>query len=329
MTQKKILIVDDEPINLSVLKEILKDDYRLIFARSGEEALVKVTKTNPDLILLDVNMLGMSGYEVCKKLKESPETEDIPVIFVTGLVDINNEYKGFEVGAVDYITKPVLAEIVKSRVRIHISLTRTKNLEITQLDALKMLATAGEYKDTDLGVHIWRMADYCHVLALELGWDYDRAELMRVTAPMHDLGKIGISDNILKKPGKLTEDEWSVMRTHSIIGHRILSMSKSDLFKMAANIALNHHERWDGTGYPNGLKGEEIPIEARIAAIADVFDALNMDRPYKARWSMDRIVNEISTNSGKHFDPALVDVFIRLVPKFEEVAKRWDNKGKD
>jgi len=323
---KKILCVDDEPNNLQVLRQILKDKYQLAFAPNGEKALSAAKKHKPDMVLLDIMMPDMNGYEVCQQLKKDPELKDIPVIFVTAMSEVDDEAKGFDMGAVDYIQKPVSASIVLRRVENHLSLTRVNVIEETQKAAVFMLGEAGHYNDTDTGVHIWRMSAYARLIADELGWDREQAEMLELAAPMHDTGKIGISDNILKAPRKLTTDEWKIMQTHSELGHRILKNGNTPLFKMAANIALYHHERWDGSGYPKELSGENIDIAARIVAIADVFDALTMKRPYKEAWSIEDALNEIEQGSGSHFDPNLVRMFINSSSKIISIKERWDRK---
>lgn len=337
--QVTILIVDDEPNNLEVLKQILKNDYRLVFARSGEEALRQAGKQQPDLILLDVMMPEMNGYTVCQSLKDDPRLIKIPVIFVTALSDNENEETGFAVGAVDYIAKPVSAKIVRARVAAHLALfnqsrqleervrRRTAALSRSQRDAIFMLGEAGHYNDTDTGVHIWRMAAYARALASATGWNEDACELLELAAPMHDTGKIGIPDEILKKPGRLDAAEWEIMQTHSAIGHEILSMSDAPLFQLAAEIAYAHHEKWDGSGYPRGLSKEAISEGARIVAIADVFDALTMKRPYKEAWPIDQAVAAIKEDAGIHFDPNLVDAFERVLSRLLEIKQEWDEKG--
>ena len=230
-----------------------------MFARNGAEALVAAAKHRPALILLDVEMPDMDGYDVCRRLKRDRLTEAIPVIFVTSRSDEPDEAAGFDAGGVDYITKPVSAPIVRARVRTHLSLVRAEALESSYRAAIYMLGEAAHYKDTDTGLHIWRMAAYSRALAEALGWDAERCSLIELAAAMHDTGKIGIPDAILTKPGKLNAEEWEIMKTHSRIGHDILAKGDAPLFRLAAEIALSHHERWDGSGYPMGLAGEAIP----------------------------------------------------------------------
>lgn len=326
MRNSPILIVDDEPRNLAALEQILSDDYPLVFARNGAEAITAALKHAPILILLDIEMPDMNGYTVCRQLKADPRTENIPVIFVSGLAEVGDEATGFEVGAVDYIIKPVSPVIVSARVRTQLSLVRVTELEASYRAAIDMLGEAGHYNDTDTGVHIWRMAAYSRLLARAVGWDDKQAALLEMAAPMHDTGKIGIPHSILKKPGKLDAQEWVVMKTHSKIGHDILSRSRAQIFQMAADIALRHHERWDGSGYPDGLAGEAIPESARIVALADVFDALTMKRPYKEAWPIEQVIATMTESSGSHFEPRLVEVFISILPQILDVQATWASR---
>lgn len=328
MTNKKILIVDDEPNNLQILRQILNADYSLIFAKNGKEALDAVEKHKPDLVLLDVMMPEMDGYEACQQLKNNPITQSIPVIFVTAMSDVDDESHGFDVGAVDYITKPVSAPIVLSRVRTHLSLVHVDELQKSQRAAVYMLGEAGHYNDADTGVHIWRMAAYSRAIAKAAGWDEERCDLLELAAPMHDTGKIGIPDAILKKTEKLDADEWEIMKRHSAIGYSILSKGDTPLFKMAAEVALYHHEKWDGSGYPEGLVGEQIPESARVVAITDVFDALTMKRPYKEAWSIEDAVAEIGKGAGGHFDPRMEKIFKGILPELIEIKNNWGSKDR-
>ena len=324
-----ILIVDDEPNNLAALEQILSGDYQLIFARNGAEALSAAVKHVPSLILLDIEMPGMNGYKVCRELKADKRTEGIPVIFVTSLADVGDETAGFEVGAVDYIIKPVSPGIAQARVRTHLSLVRISQLEESYRDAIFMLGEAGHHNDNDTGVHIWRMAAYSKALAAACDWNAAACKQLELAAPMHDTGKIGIPNAVLRKPGKLDEAEWVVMKTHPRLGHDILSKSRAPVFQLAAEISLNHHERWDGSGYPNGLAGESIPEAARIVALADVFDALSMKRPYKEAWPIDRVMATIQESSGSHFEPRLVELLVSILPQILEIQTSWNVKELD
>lgn len=321
-----ILVVDDEATNLSVLRQILKQHYRLLFAKSPEKALELAETELPDLILLDVMMPQMNGYQVCEQLKQNSLTQHIPVIFVSALSDAAEEAQGFAVGGVDYITKPVSGAIVRARVATHLSLVQVDELKKTRLEIVQRLGLAAEYKDNETGLHVIRMSHYSHIIARAAGFDEARAEDLLHAAPMHDIGKIGIPDSILQKPGKLTPEEWAIMREHPVIGARIIGVHTAGLLHMAHDIALTHHERWDGSGYPRGLQGEDIPVVGRIVAVADVFDALTTQRPYKKAWPLNEAIAYIREQRGKHFDPHLVEVFLEQMPAVLEVKERWAEK---
>ena len=324
---KKILIVDDEPNNLLLLRHILKEQYHLSLALDGTQALAMIHDDPPDIVLLDIMMPGMDGYEVCQRLKTDPDTQDIPVIFITAMNNVNDETKAFDAGAVDYLSKPVSSPVVLRRVQTHLSLVRAKELEDSQREAIFMLGEAGHYNDTDTGLHIWRMAAYARAIADAAGWSERTAEWLELAAPTHDTGKIGIPDEILKAPRKLTPEEWTIMKTHTTIGHKILSKSDTPIFTMAAEIALHHHEKWDGSGYPNGLRGETIPESARIVALADVFDALTTKRPYKEPWGVPDAMAEIHKTAGKHFEPRLVQLFEKILPTIMQLKETWREKA--
>lgn len=322
-SQKKILIVDDEPLNLQVLKQILQDQYQLIFAKTGEKALELATTQRPDLILMDIMMPEMNGYDVVRSLKQNKNTTKIPVIFVTAMADVEDEKLGFEVGAVDYISKPISAPIVKARVHTHLSLVQMDELNETRLAIVRCLGHAAEFKDNETGYHVIRMSNYAYILGKAYGLSDEEADDLLNAAPMHDVGKIGIPDSILLKPGKLDKEEWEIMCRHPEFGAQIIGQHDSRLLQLASTIALSHHEKWDGSGYPKGLVGEEIPLEARIVAIADVYDALTSKRPYKEAWSAEKAIETIVQNAGSHFDPALVKLFQENIPEILEVQERW------
>lgn len=337
--RQTILIVDDIPENIATLVNILGDKYRVTFATNGLDALMAAQmQPQPDLILLDVMMPGMDGYEVCRRLKTDLRTLNIPVIFLTAHDDVKNEAEGLKLGAVDYLHKPCPPAIVSQRVQIHLQLhnqnmllesrvlERTRELENTQLEIIRRLGRAGEYRDNETGMHVVRMSLYCNRLALAANVSKTQADLLQLAAPMHDIGKIGIPDHILLKPGKLTDDERAVMQRHTAIGAEIIGKHPSALLSLARNIALTHHERWDGKGYPNGLAHEAIPLEGRIAAICDVFDALTSERPYKKAWSLDETIAYISDESGKAFDPELTHLFIELVPESNAIRQRYTDQ---
>ncbi|KAF1049004.1 HD domain-containing phosphohydrolase [Xylophilus sp.] len=313
----RILLVDDEPANLQVLR------HRLLFARDGARALELARTAPPDLILLDVMMPGMTGYEVCTALKREPATAPVPVIFVTALSDTDDEARGFELGAVDYIAKSISPPIVRARVRTHLALVAAEELRRTRLQIVQCLGAAAEYKDNETGLHVVRMSHYARELALAAGWGARAADELLHAAPMHDVGKIGIPDAILQKPGKLTAEEWDVMRRHPQIGADIIGDHPSGLLRIARSVALTHHEKWDGSGYPHGLAGDAIPQEGRIVAIADVFDALTSVRPYKPAWPLERALDLLRSERGRHFDPDLVDRFETCLPAVLDIQRRW------
>ena len=324
-TRPRLLVVDDEPTNLQVLRHVLDKDYRLLFATDGTRALQLARQEQPRLVLLDVMMPGMDGYAVCAALKADPATAAIPVIFVTALADAVDETRGFDAGGVDYITKPVSAPVVRARVRTHLSLVRMDELRETRLQIVQRLGRAAEYKDNETGMHVIRMSHFSKLLALAAGHSPAWAEDLLNAAPMHDVGKIGIPDAVLRKPGPLDAAEWDTMRRHPEIGAEIIDDHPSGLLQLAREIALAHHEKWDGSGYPRGLAGEAIPVSARIVAIADVFDALTTRRPYKEPWPVQDALDHITAQAGKHFDPALVALFVPLVPQLLEIRARWSD----
>ncbi|MGQ8365156.1 response regulator [Glaciecola sp. 1036] len=314
----KLLIVDDEAVNLRVLKKTLNDDYELYFAKNGANALSLVEDARPDLILLDVMMPEMTGFEVCQKIKANPKYAHIPVIFVTALNDAVDETAGLECGAVDYIAKPFSPAVVRARVKNHLSLVQAEELKRTRLQIIQRLGRASEYKDNETGMHILRMSHYSRIVALAYGYTVEQADDLFHAAPMHDIGKIGIPDYIMLKPGKLTDEEFAIMKTHPQIGAEILGEADSDLIALAKTVSLTHHEKWDGSGYPNGLKGQDIPIAGRIVAVADVFDALTSKRPYKEAWSVEQALAYMQSQKGIHFDPELVDL---LAENLDQVLK--------
>jgi putative two-component system response regulator len=339
-TKQKILIVDDEPANLALLRQILKNDYDLAFAKSGADALNTILKQKPELVLLDVMMPGMDGYAVCGRIKADPRSSDIPVIFCTAMVDEVDEVKGFSLGAADYITKPVRPAVVLARVRTQLALSDQNrafqqridvihaDLLESRLKALQMLGRAAEFKDNETGLHVIRMSHYAQLLARADGWNEDECRILLNAAPMHDIGKIGTPDQILLKPGRLTAPEIEIMKGHCETGARIIGEHEgvSRLFEMARIIALTHHEKWDGSGYPAGLAGEAIPIEGRIVAIADVFDALTSKRPYKEAWSLEKTVDYFQQQAGRHFDPVLVALFQEILPQAQDVMQLWQDR---
>ena len=341
-TRPVVLIVDDTPQNLEVVTGILREQYRAKVALDGPTALKLAHDNPPDLILLDVMMPDMNGYQVCKRLKADPATRRVPVIFLTAMGEVENEAAGFGAGAVDYILKPIQPATLLARVRTHVQLAqqerhlatmvtnrtqalerRTQELEQTRLEIIRRLGRAAEYKDDDTGFHVIRMSHYSRMLAEAAGLPAQRVDVIFNAAPMHDIGKIGIPDHILQKPGALTAEEWVVMRNHPAIGAGIIGRHGSELLETARVVSLTHHERWDGGGYPRGRKGEEIPIEGRIVAIADVFDALTSRRPYKPAWPIGDAVAYLAKQAGHQFDPKLIPIFLELLPDVLEIRRQY------
>ncbi len=334
----KILIVDDTKTNIDVLIQALRNDYKLGVAINGFKAIEYAGNQLPDLILLDIMMPEMNGFEVCRKLKADAATRDIPIIFITAMDSSGDKTKGFDIGAVDYITKPFDITEVKARVKTHLSLKiaqealknqnivleekvqeRTRELNEAQIEILERLEMAAEYRDKKTGNHIKRVSEYCRLLAKATGMSPEKYNLLALASAMHDVGKIGISDTILLKPGKLTDEEREIMKTHTIIGADLLSGSEHTLLKLAQKIAMTHHEKWDGTGYPRGLKGESIPLCGRIVYICDVFDALVSERCYKKAWTMEDAIEKIKEGCGSDFDPEMVKLFIGLEPELKKI----------
>jgi len=336
LNECKILIVDDYEINILILIEALSSYSKISVSQDSKIAFDSLSYSFPDIILLDISMPYMSGLDICKYVKNNKDTNDIPVIFITSEQDPLTLNKAFELGAVDYIKKPFDIIEVNARLRTHLKLKiaekklkeyntkleikvaeRTKKLEEKNIELNEVkretifrLCLAAELRDTDTGNHIKRIQAYTELIALKCGMSQEDAVQLGLASSMHDLGKIGISDHILLKPGKLTPEEFEIMKQHTVIGARALADGKSDLLRVAHIVALSHHERWDGKGYPQGLSGANIPIEARIVGLVDVFDALLSRRSYKDSFSVDDAVSIIISEKDKHFDSKLVDVFI-------------------
>ena len=352
-----ILVVDDTPENLSLMMALLKDSYRVKLANGGERALKLATMLPaPDLILLDVMMPGMDGYTVCQHLKADPVTRNIPVIFITAKSEIEDEKRGLDLGAVDYITKPISPPFVLARVKNHLALKaqadflrdkndfleaevsrRTREVVAIQDVTILAMASLAETRDSDTGNHIRRTQHYVELLAQQLK-DHPRFAAVLTepyirtlfkSAPLHDIGKVGIPDRILLKPGKFEPEEFEIMKTHTTLGYEAIEHAERQLgmpvefLTTAKEIALSHQEKWDGSGYPQGLKGEAIPLAARLMAVADVYDALISRRVYKEGMSHDKAVAIVIEGRGNHFDPDLVDAFVQIQDQFQAVAKRY------
>jgi putative two-component system response regulator len=334
-SKQTVLIVDDTVANIDVLVGVLKDDYHVKAAINGEMALKSVNANPPDIILLDIMMPGIDGYEVCRRLKADYTARHIPIIFVTAKIGVEDELLGLELGAIDYVTKPISPPIVKARIRTHLALydqnreldrkvhIKTQQLHETRLQIIQRLSRAAEFKDSDTGLHVIRMSKYSHILGLAAGMSETDAEMLMNAAPMHDIGKIGIPDNILKKTGKLDEEEFAIMMQHCQIGAEVIGEDSSELLQLAGVVALSHHEQWNGLGYPNGLSGEDIPRVGRIVAIADVFDALTSERPYKKAWSVEDTVDLLEKESNKHFDGLLVSLFVKSLAAIKKVKEQY------
>jgi putative two-component system response regulator len=342
----KVLLVDDNTANLQVLRENLDGlGYKLLIAKNGRTALDIVRKAHPDLVLLDIMMPEMDGYEVCRRLKSAEETSHIPVIFLTAMADAEDEAKGLALGAVDYITKPINPELVRARVRNHLELKRhrdhleqlvqvkTREVQLTQAVMIESLATLAEYRDPETGGHIKRTQNYVKALAVHLKdhprfrdlLDAQTIELLYLSAPLHDMGKVGVRDQILLKPGRLDEAEFAEMKKHTLIGEEALriteqKLGKSTFLRHAREIAGSHQEKWDGSGYPRGMKGDAIPVSGRLMALADVYDALISKRVYKPPFPHAKAVQIIREGRDTHFDPDVVDAFLALEDTFRNIA---------
>jgi putative two-component system response regulator len=355
--KESVLIVDDTPDNLALINGLLKDHYATRIANSGEQALkIASTLPFPNLILLDIMMPGMDGYEVCRLLKADPATTDIPVIFLTAKTDIENEQMGFDTGCVDYITKPVSPPILLARVRTHLLLKsakdflkdqnayleseivrRTRDVQMIQDVTIVAMASLAETRNTETGNHIRRTQHYVKVLAEALKSNPrfsseindDTIELLHKSAPLHDIGMIGIPDHILLKPGKLTPEEFEIMKTHTTLGRDAIAAAEklidapNSFLQFAREIAYSHQEKWDGSGYPRALAGEQIPVSARLMAVADVYDAVISKRVHKLGHSHETAVGIIREGRGRHFDPDVVDAFLDNEEQIRDIAERF------
>ncbi|MCP2020848.1 HD-GYP domain-containing protein [Pseudomonas laurylsulfatiphila] len=358
-----VLVVDDTPDNLMLMTDLLKDRFRVKAANSGEAAL-RVLQSNPlpDLILLDIMMPGLSGHDVARHLQKDPRTRQIPIIFLTALASMENEIQGLELGAVDYITKPISPPLVLARVQTQLKIKaaadflrdqndflelevqrRTREVMAIQDVTIQAMASLAETRDNETGNHIRRTQHYVRLLA-ELLRDHPRfsqflnddsiRQLFR-SAPLHDIGKIGIADHILLKPGRFTPEEFEIMKTHTTLGRDAIQRAEDqlglsvDFLRMAKEIAYSHQEKWDGSGYPQGLVGEEIPMSARLMAVADVYDALISRRVYKAGMPHEQAVEIIRQGRSTHFDPDVCDAFLANAEQFHVIAERFADSDQD
>ena len=356
-----VLVVDDTPDNLSLMSALLKDHYKVKVANHGERGLrIANSDTPPDLILLDIMMPDIDGYEVCRRLKAEPRTRDIPVIFLTARSEVEDETRGLELGAADYITKPISPPIVLARVHAHLTLKanadflrdksaylerevakRTLEVQAIQDVTIMAMASLAETRDNETGAHIRRTQLYIRDLAEQLrthprfsGFLTERCiELLYKSAPLHDIGKVGIPDDILLKPGKLTPEEFEIMKTHTTLGRASIEDAERrlgmqvDFLTLAKEIAYGHQEKWDGSGYPEGLRGDAIPISARLMALADVYDALISKRVYKPAFSHEEACRIVLDGRDKHFDPDVVDAFLVVAAAFNTIAQTHRDEG--
>ena len=344
--EAKILIVDDQPANVTLIEKMLDiDGYINVISTTDPTQVESIyLEQNSDLVLLDLNMPVMDGYQVLAKIREV-DPDYPPIIVLTAQSDRESRIKALDLGARDFLAKPFDRVELMTRIRNMLEVrimtkamknqnikldgmvkVRTKELNDTRLEVIRRLGRAAEYRDDMTGFHIIRMSRYSQLLALAAGMSEVEAEMLLNASPMHDIGKIGIPDHVLLKPGKLDAEEWTIMKTHVDIGVEILSGSDSELMDMASEVAQNHHEKWDGSGYPQALAGENIPLTGRIVAVADVFDALTTERPYKEAWPIEKAIEFLKEQSGKHFDPKLVELFIAIMPDILNIRTEYSEE---
>jgi putative two-component system response regulator len=356
-----IMVVDDISANLKLLDEMLRGrGYRVMLFPRGAMALKAAVKNPPDLILLDIMMPGMDGFEVCRRLKDDERLKDVPVLFISALDGTDDKIQAFSAGGLDYVTKPFQEAEVLARVQTHLELRRVrrelsdrnlhladlvqqkvKEIAASQLATIIAISKLAEYRDDETGRHVERTRTFCKILARKLRGDNRYTESITDdfikniyhAAPLHDIGKIGIADNILLKPGKLTPGEFDIMKTHTTIGASTLQAVQrkypdNAFINMGITLTRSHHEKWDGSGYPDGLVGEDIPLSGRIMALADVYDALRSKRPYKEAFTHEKSCRIIEEGAGSHFDPAIVEAFIILKSEFAKTIERIENKGR-
>ena len=341
-----ILVVDDDPSIHHMMGRILgRSGYNVVVAHGGREAFDKIAESPPDLILLDLSMPMLDGFEVATHLKSNPETREIPIILTTGLDTSQNHVKALDTGINDFLSKTSEPEEILARIRSHLKVKKlndqlsnyrsslektvvrkTAQLKNASLEIIWRLTAASEYRDNETGAHIKRMSHYSAAIARKMGLAPKTIETILYAAPLHDIGKIGIPDEILLKPDKLNPKEWEIMKLHTIIGANILKGSKIGFVSMGAMIAMTHHEKWDGSGYPNGLKGRKIPLAGRIVALADVFDALTSKRPYKEAFSIKKSHQIIKQGHGKHFDPDVLDAFFSIQDEILNIKETYQDE---
>ena len=354
MEEKKILVVDDEDRNLRLMEALLVPmGHEVLLAPDGKTGLEMVQTHAPDLVLLDIMMPGMDGFETARRMKTDENGKTIPIVMVTALSEVEDRVRALEAGADDFLSKPVDKTELRARVN---SLLKVKayndhmrhhqeeleaevarktqrlrqayrRVQDASLDTIYRLSRASEYKDEDTGQHLKRMSHYASAVARQMGLSDHVAQSILYAAPMHDVGKIGIPDSILLKPGPFTPDEWEIMKQHTVIGGKILEGSKTGFIRLAEVIALTHHEKWDGSGYPLGLKGKQIPRIGQIVAIGDVFDALTSKRPYKEAFSVEKSLKIIEESRGTHFDPRVVDAFMAILDEILAIKSRYQDEG--
>lgn len=337
----RILVVDDDDVMRQIVTLFLEDEGAEVrTAKNGLDGLDKLDEVGADLIIVDVMMPLMDGFEFAKTVKSRNETREIPVILLTSLSDREARLRGLACGAEDFLSKPVdrVELVMRARNLLRLKAAndalsdranvlektvrdRTQEVRETRLDLIRCLAAAMDCRDNETGMHITRLSKYSEKIAQVMELGAEREDLILHASPLHDIGKVGIPDAVLQKPGVLTESEWQVMRTHPELGHKVLEMGQpSDLIECAKSIALHHHERWDGGGYPYGISGEDIPLAARIVAVADVYDALTSRRPYKEPWEKDRVRDYVKQESGKHFDPKVVSAFFEVASEIDCIS---------
>lgn len=353
-----VMAVDDTPDNLKILQDMLQTNgYRVLAFPNGRMALNAAAKNPPDLILLDIMMPSMDGFEVCRHLKADDTLKEIPVLFISALTETTDKVKAFSAGGVDYVTKPFQEEEVHARVETHLRLRKmqlelnkhnhsleelvqekVKEISASQYSTIVALANLAELRDDETGEHIKRTQNFCRTLAEHLGIhsdykdiiDHAFTENIYKAAPLHDIGKVGISDNILLKPGKLTPEEFEIIKTHTLIGANTLKGVQDDypnnaFINMGLDIARSHHEKWDGSGYPDGLKADDIPLCGRIMSLADVYDALRSKRPYKPAFSHEKSYEIIMEGAGQQFDPRVIEAFKSLEAEFARIREQLDD----